>query len=54
MIYGGYDLVCFPKVDDAISWEGHLAGFIVGLLLSLLYKTEIIIESSNTIGKTRL
>ena len=30
----------FPKVDDTISWEGHLAGFVSGFLLSVLYKTE--------------
>jgi hypothetical protein len=52
MIYGGYDLVCFPKVDDAI-WEGHLASLSGGFYLFYI-KLKSIIESSNTIGKTRL
>jgi hypothetical protein len=29
----------FPKVEDTISWEGHLAGLITGFVLSLKYKT---------------
>ena len=29
----------FPDVDKTISWEGHLAGFITGFGMSLLYKT---------------
>ncbi len=29
----------FPDVDVSISWEGHLAGFITGFALTLLYKT---------------
>ena len=40
MIYGGMIWYVFPKVDDTISWEGHLAGFVSGFLLSVLYKTE--------------
>lgn len=29
----------FPDVDKTISWEGHLAGFITGFAMSLIYKT---------------
>ena len=39
MLYGGILWYAFPKVDDTISWEGHLAGLITGVLLSLVYKT---------------
>lgn len=39
MIYGGLVWYVFPKVEERISWEGHLAGLITGFVLSLLYKT---------------
>ncbi|TRX40065.1 rhomboid family intramembrane serine protease [Flavobacterium restrictum] len=39
LVYGGMIWYAFPKVDDTISWEGHLAGLITGFVLSLLYKT---------------
>ena len=29
--------IFFPT-DPKISWEGHLSGFIVGILLALLFK----------------
>lgn len=40
LVYGSMIWYVFPEVDDTISWEGHLAGFITGFLLSLLYKAE--------------
>jgi membrane associated rhomboid family serine protease len=40
MIYGGMVWYVFPKVDNAISWEGHLGGFIAGSILALVYKTK--------------
>jgi hypothetical protein len=39
VVYGGLVWYVFPKVEDKISWEGHLAGLITGFALSLLYKT---------------
>ncbi|WP_264553390.1 rhomboid family intramembrane serine protease [Flavobacterium sp. N2038] len=39
LLYGGMIWYVFPDVDATISWEGHLAGFITGFVLSLLYKT---------------
>ena len=39
VVYGGMVWYVFPKVDETISWEGHLAGLITGFLLSLIYKT---------------
>ena len=39
IVYGGMVWYIFPKVEDTISWEGHLAGLITGFVLSLKYKT---------------
>ncbi|RZJ53290.1 MAG: rhomboid family intramembrane serine protease [Flavobacterium sp.] len=39
LLYGGMIWYVFPEVDNAISWEGHLAGFITGFVLTLFYKT---------------
>jgi membrane associated rhomboid family serine protease len=39
MLYGGILWFAFPKVDDTISWEGHLAGLITGVVLSFVYNT---------------
>ena len=39
MMYGGMIWYVFPKVDDTISWEGHLSGLITGLGLALYYGT---------------
>jgi len=38
-LYGGFIWYVFP-IDDKISWEGHLSGFIVGLFFSLLFNKE--------------
>lgn len=39
VVYGGLVWYVFPKVEEKISWEGHLAGFITGFVLSIIYKT---------------
>lgn len=39
LLYGGMIWYVFPEVDKTISWEGHLAGFITGFVMSLMYKT---------------
>src|SRR5574343_1267138 len=39
ILYGGRVWYMFPNVKEGISWEGHLAGFIVGLALALVLKT---------------
>jgi membrane associated rhomboid family serine protease len=39
IVYGGMVWYIFPKVEDTISWEGHMAGLITGFVLSLIYKT---------------
>lgn len=39
-IYGGLLWYIFP-VKDGISWEGHLAGFVSGLVLALTLKAKL-------------
>lgn len=39
IVYGGMVWYIFPKVEEKISWEGHLAGLITGFALSIIYKT---------------
>ncbi|WP_166921651.1 rhomboid family intramembrane serine protease [Flavobacterium poyangense] len=39
LLYGGMIWYVFPDIDQSISWEGHLAGFITGFVLTLFYKT---------------
>lgn len=39
-IYGGMLWLIFPIQED-ISWEGHLSGFITGLLLAIFLKAQI-------------
>ena len=39
-IYGGTIWYIFP-IKENISWEGHLSGFIVGIILAVLFKKNI-------------
>jgi len=39
MLYGGMAWYIFPDIDNSISWEGHLAGLIVGFAFALRFKT---------------
>lgn len=40
-IYGGSIWYMFPGIENHISWEGHLSGFITGVLLALVIETPI-------------
>ena len=41
LLYGSMVWHLFPwQIDDPISWEGHLSGGVVGLVLSLLYRNK--------------
>ncbi len=37
-LYGGLVWYVFPGGDPRISWEGHLSGFVVGFVLSFLFR----------------
>lgn len=37
--YGGMVWYVFPGIEQAISWEGHLGGFLGGLVFAWWYKT---------------
>lgn len=36
MLYGGSVWYMLPDIEEGISWQGHLAGFLSGLILSFL------------------
>lgn len=38
LLYGGMIWYVFPDIDQNISWEGHLGGFLIGFVLSICYK----------------
>lgn len=38
VLYGSMLWYIFPDVEDSISWEGHLSGFVTGFVLSLVLK----------------
>ncbi len=38
-LYGGMIWYVFPDMKEGMSWEGHLGGFIAGILLALLTET---------------
>ncbi len=39
-LYGGLIWYIFP-IKDGISWEGHLSGFLTGLLLAMVIKAHV-------------
>jgi membrane associated rhomboid family serine protease len=42
-VYGSLVWGLFPG-KTGMSWEGHLSGFIVGLLLALIFRTQIVTQ----------
>ena len=42
-LYGSMVWYVFP-IKEGVSWEGHLSGFLVGLLLSFLFKQKGIVK----------
>lgn len=46
MLYGSMVWYIFPDMDDQISWEGHLSGFVSGFLLSLFFKAPSYTEKT--------
>lgn len=44
ILYGGMVWYMFPDVEEGISWEGHLSGFLTGMLLSVLISNPEHIE----------
>ena len=39
VVYGGMVWYVFPEVDPRISWEGHLGGFLTGMVMAFVFKT---------------
>ena len=42
-VYGSMIWYTLP-IEEQISWEGHLSGFIVGTMLSLIFKKNLYIK----------
>lgn len=38
-VYGSMVWYIFPNIQEEISWEGHLAGLITGLVFAVIFKT---------------
>lgn len=38
-VYGGLIWYIFPSAQTYISWEGHLSGFVTGLVFSFIFKS---------------
>ena len=43
-LYGSFIWYVFP-IDPKISWEGHLSGFLVGFIFSLIFKNPPLLEN---------
>jgi membrane associated rhomboid family serine protease len=39
VLYGGMAWYVFPEVNDAVSWEGHLSGFLTGFVFAFMFRT---------------
>ncbi len=40
LVYGGMVWFVFPKIDEVVSWEGHLSGLLVGIFLAYIQKIQ--------------
>jgi membrane associated rhomboid family serine protease len=50
-LYGSMVWYVFP-VKDGISWEGHLSGFIIGLIYAYIYRKKGILRGKFQFSKT--
>ena len=50
-LYGSMIWFVFP-VKGGISWEGHLSGFAVGLVMAFLYRKQGIVREEYQFSKT--
>ena len=48
VLYGSTIWYMFPDVEEGVSWEGHLSGFIAGFILSIFLKAP---EYTETVYK---
>ncbi len=44
LLYGSMIWYVFPDIEEGISWEGHLSGFITGMILSFVLKSPVYAE----------
>lgn len=50
-LYGSMIWFVFP-MEGRISWEGHLSGFVIGLILAFLYRKKGIVKTAYQFSKT--
>ena len=50
-LYGSMIWFILPR-EDRISWEGHLSGFLIGLLFSILFRKKGIIKEHYQFSET--
>lgn len=50
-IYGSMIWLIFPT-EDRVSWEGHLSGFLIGLIFAFLYRKKGIVRKEYQFSKT--
>ena len=50
-LYGSMIWYVFP-IKEGMSWEGHLSGFLIGLLLSILYRKKGIVKKEHQFIET--
>ena len=50
-LYGGMIWFIIPT-EDRISWEGHLSGFLIGLLFAFLYRKKGIVKEQFQFSET--